>query len=327
MSAARRLLLLSALLTSAWLTGCGTPVAEGTSSSSGGIGAGSVGGANGGTTGGSSGQGSGSSGGTVAGSSSGSSGGASGSTGSSEPTRGIVIFLRTEVIQATQVVLAGFSSRTGALELDPDDCTGGLREGSCCYRGPGATDGGLADDGGAPPTDGGPVTAGALAISIKGVVSGQMTPGGNGGYAPLTGKSWAPGDTLRVRAAGAEVPAFDEQVVAPTSLAVTSPLFTNPLAPPQVKASEALRVTWNGAGGNRNYVTLRTLSADGPSVVCTTTTGNAVTLPGTLLSRMPTSGYGVLLVVKSSEKQVTRPTSEITVSAATAAGGGVQFAP
>lgn len=67
-------------------------------------------------------------------------------------------------------------------------------------------------------------------------------------------KLWNGGETIRITTEGAEVPAFDQYVVAPTPVELTAPTMVDGLA---VDRTKPLRFAWNGTTAGRVQVLLQ----------------------------------------------------------------------
>ncbi|HEX7601560.1 MAG TPA: hypothetical protein VF316_08145 [Polyangiaceae bacterium] len=67
-------------------------------------------------------------------------------------------------------------------------------------------------------------------------------------------KLWNGGETIRITTEGAEVPAFDQYVVAPTPVDLTSPTMVDGLA---VDRTKPLRFAWNGTTAGRVQLVLQ----------------------------------------------------------------------
>jgi hypothetical protein len=308
-----------------------TPPAEGTGSTSTGSSTSTTGSTSGSTassTGGAIGTGSSGSHGSTGTSSTASSSG--GGTGGSY--RGIVSF---SLVTAPQVgerrtIAAGFGDSQATLQLDLQDCTGGEQVGSCCYRGP--TNGSGSTSGSSSGSSSGSTTGAPQAGDIA-ALDGSTSLGSlvadptNGRYSTITNQLWAAGDTLSVSAPGDVVGAFSGQVAAPTAVTITAPVGAPPFGVAQVSTSHALVVTWTGVGGTHVYTSLSAVGGGGASgtLICTSDDNGHVTLPSTLLAHFSGAFGGVLLVARSVEAKLPSNNADVTLSAATAVGLGVQF--
>ena len=169
----------------------------------------------------------------------------------------------------------------------------------------------------APPVEAGAQDAGATnphsgVITLSGAripAGTTLTPGANGKYPTLseTGvDAWSGGETLTVKSAGGEVPAFSGTLTAPApTVTLTAPV----MAPPQkteIDRSRALAVTWSGAGAGTIVVSASALGGGGgsASVSCRfDATKGSGQIPTKLLAKLP-AGDGAFGASISTTSQV-----------------------
>ncbi len=139
------------------------------------------------------------------------------------------------------------------------------------------------------PTAPAPAARSAGAITIEGLADGTATlvPSGSS-YAPDTTPTqrFLGGETLRARAAGADVPAFDRSAVAPPFLTLTAPSWA-PASTLVIARANDLALAWDGgsAGASTAFVRITGGSVD---LVCEVgAKAGALVVPKSALATLP----------------------------------------
>jgi len=189
-------------------------------------------------------------------------------------------------------------------------------------------DAGIAGDGGAPLSDAGP-DAGAEPAASAGTITvtgGQrvvvLEPASDGRYSSFSMVGtplWLGGETVRVSAEGAEVPAFTTTLTAPSGVIVFQPAISG--AEILLPRDADFGLVWGGGLAGFN-VTLRILT---PRVALTCSypadSGQAL-VPILALRNLPLVGRGELSVIVEDRQRIDLPGWRIDVSAASFASLG-----
>ena len=111
-------------------------------------------------------------------------------------------------------------------------------------------------------------SAGQIAVSV-GAVTRSVTPNLDGGpnQGSWTGQLWQPGETLRISAAGADVPAFEESVQGPAPFTLIEP---TPGTTVPIVRTQPVRARWSGGDFGTAVIALagRALSTQSLQVKC-----------------------------------------------------------
>ncbi len=157
------------------------------------------------------------------------------------------------------------------------------------------------------PVDAGPapLSAGDITVTDNGTpygslqFGGQSYPGIGSPSNPGDKRSWAPGDTLQIAAAGAAVPAFSGSIVAPAALAGVSP---SPTAA-TVSLSTDWTVLWTPSPAAPSKVLVEVFaqeSGDSALIKCVVDDSvGTVTVPASLLGRFQPVGATSLVVARA----------------------------
>lgn len=153
----------------------------------------------------------------------------------------------------------------------------------------GTSDAGVSDAAAAGPTS---ESAGIVTLSGGKLASAvKLTPGAQNAYAPANGTSaaFAAGDSVKVSAEGATVPAFEATAVAPGDITVTAPVFAS--FQTSFSKSKDLALSWTGGAAGNVNVALSTYGAKLVSVLCTfPANAGAGTVPAAALTDLDPSG-------------------------------------
>lgn len=116
----------------------------------------------------------------------------------------------------------------------------------------------------------------------------SLTPGPGGVYSlfNVNASLWVGGETLTIDAAGGDVPAFNQTLVAPSQIRVTSPVAS---AVTPLHQGDSLTLAWKGGTFGEAVVTF---TADGSaelvSMICTASaSAQTLTIPSTTVSQLP----------------------------------------
>ncbi len=230
--------------------------------------------------------------------------GGGGDTGSSTPNKGGGVYLTSYdyTVASTPVVgMTASAAFSGTYSTAPGPCTVAPAGDACTITQCTAGSGG---DAGAPVA----VSAGAITIT-GGTTPVNLTPNGSG-YDAVNGKTtlWNGGEELHAVAAGADVPAFDVKLTAPSYVTITAPVFPSQGGSVAIVRSQGLNVAWTGGAAGDVRVTVYGGSAQQTvTVTCNfPAAGGSGTLSASLLGNLPAGGTtnGITMQVVSETNTV-----------------------
>ncbi len=194
---------------------------------------------------------------------------------------------------------------------------GAVVSGSCCYMAPP-----IADAGGAPPM----VSAGVITTTVlpaqSATSSSSMTAYGPNGYdagVPLA-LTWQPGDTLRVSASGATIPAFTDSIVSPRGRLISVANMSAPI-------SADWRIEWLSLTSSSTVVVNVFNAARAQVIKCVLPDSGAVTIPASFMSHFQANDVGTLEISRVLVNTVTLSNATVDVTASTGDVLSVQFVP
>jgi hypothetical protein len=222
--------------------------------------------------------------------------GTSSESGPSGPVKSGYVFVSQSTFSGTSShsVLASFSTTESVSGQGGVSCatrTEGACQVSTCTvaaSDAGTPDAGAADAGSGPAFDSAGVvtlSGGQLAAPIT------LTPSGDDSYPFNSGAGaiFAGGDSIKVSAAGATVPAFESTAAAPGDIVVTSPTFTS--LQTTIDKAQPLDVAWTGGGAGNVAVTISGAGAQTVSIQCSfPASGGTGVVPAAALSDLGGSG-------------------------------------
>ncbi len=193
-------------------------------------------------------------------------------------TQSITKVVETDYISVTSIASFGETTASGG----GSDVTGGCKTstaGDCTVVECETTTDADRDAGNTPEDAGSSKSPTAGDVKIKGLREITLSPDATtGNYPPKSdtppaaSKIWEGGDDVKISAVGAEVPAFDKTLKAPSSVTVTAPEF--PTFPDKltIPRNADLDVTWaNGTAGNVTASFVTTSSSGNTTKLATIT--------------------------------------------------------
>ena len=144
--------------------------------------------------------------------------------------------------------------------------------------------------------------AGLVAVTPAGGGGQSYLPDDTGTYPGTPAVSWEDGDSVRVEAAGGEVPAFEVDLAGPGDVtSVVSPVFGGPV----IRRDQALLVEWTGAESFVG-IAIRCPVAEPVQVRCPFPDGTTGQVPVAALQRLPACA-GASLSVFTEDRRVIEP--------------------
>jgi hypothetical protein len=211
------------------------------------------------------------------------------------------VFLLSEVSQPTPTRYSAFGDFYDT--ISQKECYG-TKVGACCYR----------PASGTAPT---PAYAGTITVSDGATTLVTLTaPDYVASSMATTTLTWAPGDTLKVSAAGGAIDAFTYSEVAPAVITGVTPSFTTPVA---VSTSKDFVVTWTPNGDACTEISFgfgQEGAAAGDSIGCVADDSvGTITVPKALLSKFTaTTGTIVIERINAAETYVTNAAVGLVVA-------------
>jgi collagen type VII alpha len=251
-------------------------------------------------------------------------GGSSGASGSK--SIGIISVSQSEIVAGTfqTTAIASFSKASGQVSSDGPKCTTS-NEGACVVS---VCDLTPPPDGGAPPpSDAGMAkapNAGEITIS-GGDTPISLTVEANGTYKAFSApkKAFSSGATLVAKAPGADVPAIDQSLAAPSAISVTAPMCASAMCG-ELDTAADFAPKWTGGTAGKVTVTLsNTTKVKATTAICTfDAASNGGTVPKAALAGFSKDATAttIVSVSASSIKTFTAGEYEVTYSI----GGGGQ---
>jgi hypothetical protein len=250
--------------------------------------------------------------------------GSNGDAGGSSKEGIIVLSSWDYTLSSTQKVgmaaSAGFLDYEGAALASP--ACPKTTDGACAIEDCPASDAGL-------PLPTSTASAGTLQIT-GGTMPVSLVPSGTS-YPPVQGTSrlWNGGESIHVTAAGAEVPAFDIGLTAPSYVTVTAPAWPALGSNLTIDRTQPLTLSWSGGQDGTVEVQLRVSGARQVGVVCMfPAASGSGSIPVTALAKFPVATTGASLSVDCiTDKNTTAGAWSVLVradaKARTTAGDGV----
>jgi hypothetical protein len=179
----------------------------------------------------------------------------------------------------------------------------------------GSDAGTVAVDGGGPTK-----TPTAGDITITGAKTITLSPGDNGTYSPKTEQValWTDGGQVAVDAKGADVPAFQKSLAAPSPVTLTAPAWpSTPGAAVPIDRSQDLAVTWSNGGAGDVQVTLTSAAGTKTGLITCkfAASGGSGTITKAALGNLVATATGTINISASSSDTVTAGDWQVTVSA------------
>jgi hypothetical protein len=173
-------------------------------------------------------------------------------------------------------------------------------------------------------------------IKVTSLEDLTLSPDANGLYAPKSGQSqfFTTGQTIDINAVGADVPAFQKTITAPSRISVTGPTWPALGTPLAIDRSQDFVLTWDntpdpgGAATGDVQVTISTISTDKmASMVCKfSVAGGTATIPAATMGKLVATSTGSISVDTRATDSVDASDWHITTVATRPARVGKSFA-